>query len=275
MQRRIQKYRHASGTALFLLSTGYLFILALRQAGAQWWLIFSLSGPSIIFAFILTSIYLLAIYRGAVRSNQPSEVEHPFTSSSPYMIFYDISPFLGGLGAVVGMIGTSDVKEYFVGVAYGTLVATFLVWIILDPTIGLLENLMPASRRHRQRRLVAERKAKQQKQFEREKLLEEVQAEEKRKKMEWENLLQPHAIELAKLVSSCKSDRQGVEGIAVDIGVNAWRSGGLTCMELLHQMAQEHKEVGAGENGREDVDYISQWWDGIGQWHHQPYSTRG
>ena len=274
MQQRIQKTMHISGTALFLISAGYLFILALRQVGAHWWLIFSLSGPSIVIAFILISIYLFAIYRGAVRSHERSEIEHPLTSSSYYMIFYDLSPFLGGLGAVIGMYGTVNVTEYFLGVAYGTLASTFLVWIIIDPAIGLIENMLPTGRRHRQERLAGERKEKERKNREREKLLIDVQAEAKRKEMEWENLLQPQAIELAHLISSNGNDLGRVEEMAVDIGVNAWKMGGLTCMEQLHQMAQKDSVLASGE-AEVEVDYISLWWDGIGQWHHKPYSTRG
>lgn len=275
MQRRIQKYRHACGTAIFLLSAGYLFILALRQAGAQWWLIFSLSGPSIIIALILISIYLLAVYRGAVRNTMPSEIEHPLTRSSYYMIFYDICPFLGSLGGIMGMIGTGDFKEYFTGIAYATVAATFLVWIILDPAIGFLETMTPASRRHRQLRHTQERKAKQQKQLERDKILKEVQAEEKKRKLEWKNLLRPQALKLAHLATSSETKRDEAEGMAIDIGVSAWRSGGIPCMELLHQMAQEQRGSEKKGNGSEEVDYISQWWDGIGQWHHQPFSSQG
>lgn len=273
MQRRTLKFIHLSSTALFSLSVVYIAILALRQAGAQWWLIFSLSGPSIVIAFILISIYLFAIYRSAVRSNEQAEIEHPLTSSSYYMVFYDLSPFLGGLGAVMGMYGTIRVTEYFLGVAYGILAATFLVWIIIDPIIGLFENIMPTSRRHRQMRLDRSRQAKEQKRQEREKLLVSVQAEKNNQKSQWEIRLKPQAIELANLMLSPKNGHKNIEGIAVDIGVNAWRAGGLTCMEQLHQMAQEQcKELIPDQS---EVDNLSLWWDGIGQWHHKPYSTRG
>ena len=37
---------HLLSTIWFIASIGYLLVLMLRQVGFQWWLIFSLSGPS-------------------------------------------------------------------------------------------------------------------------------------------------------------------------------------------------------------------------------------
>lgn len=273
MQRRVLTFMHLSSTALFLCSAVYLFILALRQAGAHWWLIFSLSGPSIVIAFILISIYLFAVYRGAVRSSEQSEIEHPLTSSSYYMIFYDLSPFLGGLGAVMGMYGTSNIMEFFLGISYGVLSATFLVWIIIDPATGMIENMLPASRRHRHKRMIRAKKEKERKQREREKLLEEVQQEDKARRTQWARSLESQAAYLVNLITEAHDDHQKAEGLAVDIGVSAWQAGGITCMEQLHEMAQQQRMERLGDQS--EVDYISLWWDGIGQWHHKPFSSRG
>jgi hypothetical protein len=47
---------------------------------------------------------------------------------------------------------------------------------------------------------------------------------------------------------------------AVDIGAHAWHLGGINCMRQLRDMAMEN----AGP--AKTTDYISYWWDGIGDW---------
>jgi hypothetical protein len=119
---------HFSSTAWFIVCVGYILVLALRQAGFHWWVIFSLSGHSALLIFFLISLYLFAIFRGIGRS-QKIEVEHPLTSTNYYMVFYAVAPFLGGLAGDLGMIGESRISQFLLGIALGTLGATFLVWI--------------------------------------------------------------------------------------------------------------------------------------------------
>ena len=262
-QRRL-KFIHLSSTALFVLSVGYLFVLTLRQGGAQWWLIFSLSGVSAIIAFILVSVYLFAMYRGVVRSQQPS-VEHPLSSSPYYMIFYDIAPFLGAAGGVIGMFGTVEWSEYILGVTYNTLVSTFFVWILLDPAIGLLEYILPASRLHRAERLALAKAERAEKHRAQQQMLTTLQSKAAKESARWQKVLGPEAVRLADLVSAYQSEHREVEAEAVDMGVRAWQTGGLNCMEQLYRMAVEacHPECSAE---RLEIDYISYWWDGIGGW---------
>jgi len=42
--RRVLKLLHFCGTVWFMVAAAYVFALALREAGVEWWLIFSLSG---------------------------------------------------------------------------------------------------------------------------------------------------------------------------------------------------------------------------------------
>ncbi len=79
VRKRIFKLIHFASTAWFVVCAAFLITLAMRQVGAAWWLIFSLSGYSAVLTFVLVSIYLFAVYRGVVRSR--IEQEYPLTSS--------------------------------------------------------------------------------------------------------------------------------------------------------------------------------------------------
>ena len=270
-KRRSLKIIHFSSTALFVLSVGYLFVLALRQGGAQWWLIFSLSGISAVVAFILVSVYLFAMYRGVVRSQQPS-VEHPLSSSAYYMIFYDIAPFLGAAGGMIGMFGTVDWAEYFLVVAYNTLFSTFFVWILLDPVIGLLEYILPASRFHRAERLSVAKAERAEKHRVQQQMLASLQAKAANEEAHWKKVLGPEAVRLVGLVSAYQSDHREAEAEAVDMGVRAWQTGGLNCMQQLYRMAAEACKPECSTEQLE-IDYISDWWDGIGGWRSEMFGA--
>ena len=106
MRRRDElKKAHIAGTVWFALAVSYIFVLALRQAGVRWWVVFSLSGHGVLIVAVLVSLYLFAIFRG-ISSSQNVEIEHPLTSSTYYAAFYLLTPFLGGLAGCLGMIGT-------------------------------------------------------------------------------------------------------------------------------------------------------------------------
>lgn len=256
------KLIHFASTAWFILCTGYILILALRQAGFQWWVIFSLSGYSALLILLLVSLYLFAVFRGIDRS-QKIEVEHPLTSTAYYAIFYDTSPFLGSIAGCLGMIGISKISELSSVIAMGTLAATFLVWIVVDPLISSLEKLLPAGRQNRIKRLLEARALRQQQQQEQNALLEKAIAAEERNRQQWQQALQPYSKKLAELLSSQDSDEQA-EDEAVSIGASAWQRGGLNCMRQLYSMTieqckKEHQSL-------MNVNYLSNWWDGIGTW---------
>jgi len=263
MMRRAFKFVHLMGTVWLILCVGLILVTALREAGFRWWVIFSLSGHSAVMVFLLVSLYLFAVYRGT-RPSQQIEAEHPLTSTAQYKVFYVATPFLGGLAGLAGLIGTTRVSQLPLGAALGTLVATFLVWVILDPVAGLFEMLLPASRKHRQQR-AAQAKALRRKQQEmRNKLLVDVLRRERCQRRQWQRILQPHAQTLAGLLMGEGVHFSDAERRAVDIGVRAWQTGGLACMQQLHNMALEIcREKSEGTGG---VDYTSTWWDGIGTW---------
>jgi len=262
--RNALKLVHLASTTWFMLCMGYILVLALRQAGIRWWVIFSLSGHSALLIFLLISLYLFAIFRG-VGSSQRIEMEHPLTSTNYYMVFYILSPFLGGFAGTLGMIGEHRIGQFLLGIALGTLGTTFLVWVIVDIGAGLLEMVLPpSSRRHRAERLAQAKAQREKKQKDRERLLAELLAKEESAQRGWHEALRPHAEKLAALLATDKTDFKQAEHEAVKIGVDAWQIGGLSCMQELRNMAVAIFRQRS--QSRNIVDYISIWWDGIGSW---------
>ncbi len=261
--RRVLRLVHLVSTMWFMLCVGGIVVAALRQAGFNWWLIFSLSGQSALVVFLLISLYLFVLFRG-VGGAQHITTEHPLTSTQHYMGFYVATPLIGGLAGIFGMLGAPSIGRFALGVALGTLGTTFVIWVIIDPLLGLIEMLLPQSRKHRAERLAraeAERRAQQER---REQLLAEAFAREAQERQRWEERLQPHAERLAELLTADASGASHAEEKALDLGLAAWRLGGLTCMRQLREMAIA---IGKEKHGEQEVvDYLSYWWDGIGEW---------
>ena len=255
---------HLASTVWFIICIGYILVLTLRQAGVNWWVVYFLSGHGVLIALLLISLYLFAFFRG-ISSSQKVRIEHPLTSTSYYRVFYVITPLFGGLAGCLGMIGISTVDQFVLGIAFGTLGMTFLVWVIVDPVTGLLEMLLPpASRSHRAERLAQAKELRQSRQKDRESLLKEVLVREELERRRWRKVLKPKAEKLAGLLTAGEIDFKQVEGEVVDMGVNAWQIGGLSCMQELRDMAMAIARQRS--QNKSVVDYIGVWWDGIGSW---------
>lgn len=263
--RKTLRSIHLAGTVWFMFCVSYVLIVALRQAGVRWWVLFSLSGHGVLIAFILISLYLFAMFRG-VSSSQMHQIEHPLTSTGYYTMFYVTIPFLGSLAGCLGLIGVcTRAQQFLQGAALGSLGATFLAWVIVDPAAGVLEVLLsPVARRHRAERLVQAKLLREKEHGERERLLDDIIEQEDMKKQQWAELLKPYAESLADLLISDAIDFEDAERRATDIGANAWRIGGIGCMRQLREMAIEicNREKHAATF----ADYIPVWWDGIGSW---------
>jgi hypothetical protein len=256
------KLVHLASTTWFILCISYILILTLRQAGVKWWIVFSLSGHGLLISLTLISLYLFAIFRG-VSSSQKVQIEHPLTSTNYYRVFYVITPLLGGLAGCIGMVGISTLGQFTSGVALGTLGMTFLVWVIVDPLVSLLEPiLLPASRKHRLERITRAKALRQSKKKNRENLLREVLVKEELQQQQWREILTPIAEKLVSMLSSGEIDFNQMESEVVGIGVNAWQIGGLNCMRELRSMVIDLVE----EQNKSSIDYIGLWWDGIGSW---------
>ena len=261
-KRRTLKSIHLTSMIWFIICIGYILVLTLRQAGFKWWVVFSLSGHGLLIALMLISLYLFAIFRG-ISSSQKVQIEHPLTCTNYYRIFYVITPLLGGLAGCLGMVGISTLGQFASGVALGTLGTTFLVWVIVDPLVGLLEMLLPSvSRKHRSQRIAIAKALRQSSQESRENLLSEVLVKERLERQKWREILKSKAERLALMLTADEIDFKQLECEAVGIGVNAWQIGGLSCMRELRDMAIDL----AKERNKSVVDYIGVWWDGIGSW---------
>ncbi|MCD6392511.1 MAG: hypothetical protein J7M40_03290 [Planctomycetes bacterium] len=259
--KRLLKLVHASSTAWFVLCAGFLLTLAMRQAGAAWWLIFSLSGYSLVLVFVLVSIYLLAVYRG-VRRHQ-TEQEYPLTSSPNYMAFYDVCPFIGAIAGLISGFDIRGLMEHANMIAVGSLGTTFLVWIVLDPAIAFIEMYLPKSRKLRKLRLAQIKADKRRREIESEKLLAELYEKELQSYGKWQPILEPMAEKLAMIVADGQGDFCKREKETAQMGAEAWRLGGIACMRRLHEMAMADF---VKRSGVKIVDYITIWWDGIGTW---------
>ena len=262
--RRAIRLTHMVSTIWFMACVGYILVLRLHEAGFRWWVIFSLSGHSVVAVLILISVYLFALFRG-VGGAQQIEVEHPLTTASYYMGLYVVAPLLGGLAGVFGMATRIDEPvNFFLGVAMGTLGTTFGVWVIVDPFAGLIEMFLPASRKHRLERLARTETERRTRQEKREQLLAEAFARDEQEQQRWQQRLRPQAERLAGLLACDARDAARAEREAVDIGANAWRLGGLTCMRQLRDMTITLR--GQSPDNEAVTDCISNWWDGIGAW---------
>ena len=262
-RRNTLKVIHLVSTIWFMVCMAYLLVLTLHQAGFNWWLIFSLSGHSALLLFLLVSLYLFAIF-GATGKEQRMVIEHPLTSTGPYLAFYVSAPLLGVLAGAAAMTGETKITQFFSGIALGTLATTFLTWVIVDPLASMFEMLAPAGREHRLQRLAEGKRQREERQRDREELLGRLFAQQEQDRRRWQTILMPDVEKLAELLNTNRADFEQAERQAVDIGVRAWQNGGLDCMRRLRNMTLElHKER---YRNLTITDHISNWWDGIGSW---------
>lgn len=257
------KFIHIASTAWFIACSVFLIIFALREAGLQWWVIFSLTGHSGVFIFFLTLVYSFAIFSGVSRS-QKIEVEHPLTCCGSYLAFYDISPFLGAAAGLILLSVAHNKFELLVYVATGSLCSTFLVWILFDPMIRSIEMLLPSSRTFRKERITETRELQKRIQEDNERLMEELLEMESINAKQREIELRSTAADLADMLVDHNIGCANIEAQVVEMGGLAWRLGGVACMRQLHKMAEA--AYIAKNNKKMAIDHIEIWWDGIGTW---------
>ncbi|MFH1371565.1 MAG: hypothetical protein ABII09_09815 [Planctomycetota bacterium] len=261
--KKMLKSTHLASMVWFMLCVGYVSILAMWEAGFKWWLIFSLSGHLALLVTLLASLYLFAIFKGAYKDPDMQQ-EHPLTSTCSYLVFYVSAPLFGALAGAAAMIGETRIFPFFTGIAMGTLATTCLTWVIVDPLASTLEMLASVSREHRLRRLSTEKRRREDRRREREELLSALFKQQAQNQLRWQELLAPEVEKLTELLSTKSADFEQAEHEAVDIGIRAWQIGGLECMRRLRNTAMElynqrHRNLTI-------TDYISNWWDGIGNW---------
>ncbi len=257
--RRILKFLHFSGTIWFMITAAFLLVVAMRQAGASWWLIFSLSGYSALAILFLISIYLVAIVRSVVHTR--TEIEHPLSTSDYYVVFYDIAPFFGAIAGLAGGLFAGPV-EVATTVASGTLATTFITWILIDPIVSIVEATTPparlASRWRRGRAKVAKKRIN----IANDKLMVSLFAAHDKKMRQWKEQMHTQIDQLVELVKDHATGKVHAEHQAVEIGANAFRQDGIECMKFVHKSCMKK----LNDEKQQPSDYISIWWDGIGSW---------
>ncbi len=165
---------------------------------------------------------------------------------------------------MLGMIEADTANQYLSGITLGTLITTFVVWVIIDPVLGLLEMLLPESHKCYIQRQKQAKIIKEKQQNEHKRLLAEISVNENSTYQHWHKMLKPQAEKLASLLMDDIADQEEAGREAAGIGVNAWQIGGLNCMRELRNMALD---LCRKKNKNEEVvDYITFWWDGIGGW---------
>lgn len=224
-------------------------------------MVFSVSGFSGIAFLFLMSIYLFAVFRGVVRKQLSQE--HPLTSSPSYLLFYDSCPFWGTLAGLIsaGPIDAGSALELANLAAEGALAMTFLIWIIGDPLLGLLENLLPASAAARRERLALEKENRRRREENRRRLLEQINLSEQTEQEQWLQQMLPLA---DKLIASLRQGAplEQLRQVAAEIGAAAWQKGGVKGMHyllaLINRLLSEQK--------LSPLPHLAFWWDGIGKW---------
>lgn len=258
--RKILKLIHLSGICGLSMAAVFLLLVALRQVGVQWWVIFSFSGYSAVLFVFLLNVYLFAFFQGVVRSKLASE--HPLTTSLPYMAFYDLCPLLGGIAGLITAVSIIEMSWLgkFSIIAEGTLGLTFLVWIGIDPVLGVAEGFIPECAQLRRQRLAEAAHLRQRREQENQALLENLKHRDSANKELWGQTLGQRAEQLACAISSgTAASLAAVEKQAVELGAEAWKMGGVICMRFVHWKIKQHLKT-------ETMDYLAFWWDGIGTW---------
>lgn len=255
------KRLHLCGIVWFLLCIAFLFVFSLYQMGYHFWVTFSISTYSAVIVLFLMTVYLFAFYKGVVRNS--NSIEHPLTTSPYYVLLYDSSPFMGFIAGLFAGSFNQSVLSVLSTAAQGTLLMTFAMWIVLDSLTGLAEASFPKSVEHRKQRIAETYEKKRLHTLERQTLLEQINLEEKKSRSEWMLLFQPYAVEVADLLCVSSGNVKAMQKRIIELGALAWRQGGLLPMQLFYTLISEELK---GRIARPSVDFVTLYWDGIGNW---------
>ncbi len=256
----LRKFIHLTSTIWLVLTFFYVFINALRYWGLRWWVIFSLSGYSLLIVLLLVSFYLFAIYNGLVRYKK-NEEEHPLTTTNYYMFLYDLTPFIGTLAAAFAVTNADNISQSVTVLAIGTFVVTFIFWIIIDPSLNLIETSLPKSRIYRKQRLIAEKAQKLLHKQKQKVLLSTLQENERKLRQTWDIQLSPMAQQLSKDMENLSRFNPNK---LIDFGLKAWQYGGKECMLQLKNKTLEM--LGKSHPLDQYGQLIEFHWNGIGEW---------
>jgi hypothetical protein len=174
-----------------------------------------------------------------------------------------MSSFYGVLGVCLTIFNNAA-AEYLLKLSVGSVASTFLMWIIIDPIVGLLEMLLPSSRKERRIRIRNTQELRKKQYEKRQNILQEINRNSQYDRLRWQQILESDANELARLISNSRVNDKKTETKVIELGVKAFRIGGIECMRHLYLMTRQicERRMQIVPN----LDYISIWWDGIGSW---------
>lgn len=250
-----------------------MFIIAwgLRLAGLDWWAIFSLSTQGFVLVVLGMLIYAFAVFCGSVGERMPSE--HPFTGSIYYRIFYLAVPVVGGVGGglYTYFLEAAGAVEAVRTLALETVFSAYAVWLFIDPVSGIIESLLPESRRARAARLARAKAAREEKARHGRLWLEGLRAQRRSRIDKIRPALDSSAARLAAMLLESRGSANSGYDEAAAIGLEAWQAGGMDAMKELYAATART----CRERGRGDLAFhLDYWWDGVGEWR-QAASAQG
>ena len=258
--RRLEIF-HIVVTGQFAASAVAILFWSLYSAGFKWWAIFSLSAQGVVLVSLAVLVYGFAVFRGAV--GERTQAEHPLTNSVYYRVFYLAVPLLGGIAGGLDYTVAGGLFEGVRGAALGTVATAFVVWVFVDPIVGVVESTLPESRRLRSERIARQREQRHRGRREKQRQLEILRAEHHAQMEALLPSIERYARRLAELLAESADDpRRGCnEGGA--IGLDIWQTGGMQAMRALFQATIADCTDATGGLAAWYLDY---WWDGVGGW---------
>jgi len=259
--KRQLRISHIIVTVQYLLSATVVVAWILSYTGLHWPIVFSLLVQGLALMGLGALVYGFLAFRGSVGERRPAE--HPFSSSIYYRFLYLLLPVLGGLVGSIDYSLAVGPLYGLLGLAFGTVFVASVMWLVIDPVVGLVESSFGESRQLRRERLAVEREQREQRRREKQRFIDRLIAEQEARLAKLRPGLERHALRLQELLlASAEDPWRGCEEGAW-IGLVTWQLAGPQVMKELYATTARL----CGQAGRSDVlAHLDYWWDGVGGW---------
>lgn len=260
---------HGAATLQLAGSTALVIFWTLKGAGFNWLALFSLSVQGVMVVGLGVLVYGFAAFLGAV--GRRTSVEFPLTGSYPYRTYYLVTPMLAGFASGIDYLLAEGLIEGLRGFALGTVITAFVVWVVTDPFIGIIESLLPASRRLRSQRRALQLEARERRTRRNRELLSRLKGEKQARLSALEPVLARYRDRLVHILEDSRRDPDaGIEAGAA-IGFELWRLDGIDCMKEMYSSIMQ--SCGRSADGY-PASHLEYWWDGIGEWRQESTMPR-
>jgi len=267
LQRRLRTL-HVIVTAQFFFAAAVIIAYFFLESDSPGWAAFSLSAQTLVLLVLAVLAYAFAVARGVV--GERNRDEHPFTAYYPYRLFYLVVPILSGIAGALFYLFTEGTREILRGAALGTVLPACVIWLFIDPLIGLVESLLPGARRLRRLRLQKKRARQQERARRKEILLRNIRDERLARLEQLRPFIRDRAERLAALLLETGGDLHSRADAAALIGLEVWQAGGLPLMKelaadtLLRLPEPRHQAL---------ARLLDDWWDTVGDWRARPSAS--